>query len=116
MFGIHSETNQTKPFSLPIDSPALSLIPSPSLQTTATTGFISRSTVDQVHVYILSIIFHLKESRVIHTGHGDLALDLLDRMLELSVWFYSNEIDKATSAFDDFRGILNLSSTAAAAP
>jgi hypothetical protein len=27
-------------------------------------------------------------------------------MVELSVWSYSNEIDEATSAFDDFRGIL----------
>jgi hypothetical protein len=62
------------------------------------------------------MIFHLKESRAIHTGHGDLALDLLDRIVELIVWFYSNEIDEATSAFDDFRGILNWSSTAAAAP
>jgi hypothetical protein len=43
--------------------------------------------------------FHLKESRAVHTGHGDLTLDLLDRMAELSVWFYSDEIDEATSGF-----------------
>jgi hypothetical protein len=55
------------------------------------------------------MIFHLNESRAIHAGHGDLALDLLDRMVELSVRFYLNEIDEATSAFGDFRGILNSS-------
>jgi hypothetical protein len=47
MFSIHSETNQTKPSSYSIDPPALSILPSPSLQTTtATIGFLSRSTVD----------------------------------------------------------------------
>jgi hypothetical protein len=43
MFWIHSEINHTKPSSVPIGSLALSLLLSPSLQTT---GFLSRSTVD----------------------------------------------------------------------
>jgi hypothetical protein len=33
------------------------------------------------------------------------ALNILDRMIDLSIWFFSVEIDEATVEFDDFRGV-----------
>ena len=72
-----------------------------------TLAIVDSVLLSQNYTFKVELRDYLRRRFLKTTFQGDAAIEVLDRMLELSVWFYSNEIDEATAAFDDFRGILN---------